>query len=175
MFLSDALMVCLGIISSLILKIVLLASQRGTPIHSDIACLPLPIYSLLFQRQILSTPADSELQHQYLTPVKDTQVYEAFALCTRGTVEAERILGSLSVAPLSNTACQLLPGNKEKCPSVCLDFSHSKFGDSNVDSAWILSPRSKEHNFSRTFLFSAPTSNSQWSRIVYFPETLSLE
>lgn len=66
------------------------------------------------------------------------------------------MLGSFSVAPLSNTACQLLPGNKEKCPSVCLDFSHSKFGNSNVDSAWILSPRSKEHNFSRTFLFSAP-------------------
>lgn len=64
-----------------------------------------------------------------------------------GQLRLKGYWGLLSVAPLLNTACQLLPGNKEKCPSVCLDISHSKFGNWNVDSAWILSPRSKEHNF----------------------------
>lgn len=68
------------------------------------------------------------------------------------------VLSSLSVPSLRNTACKVLTGNNKKSvlPYILIfhkigDFSHN-FGEPIVDRAWILSPRSKEDNFSVPFL-----------------------
>lgn len=68
--------------------------------------------------------------------------------CIWGWCDTELII----VLSLWNTACTLLTENKEKCPSLCSDFSR-KFGESIADRVWILSPWYKESNFSLPFAF----------------------